>query len=149
LSPILALNPKITKISSGIGCTLVALFHFFHSCVYVCSEWVLKNVSNLTLLTYSNIPNNQVLLSFPTLLAMHVHSTHSNISFCLSITSQIVKNNIIYTVIYYFLDVLGIRMVAIMASLYNDLHIQGSLCGHVIMNSHIILPFIISPNPLL
>jgi len=148
LSPTLALNPKTTKASLRTRCTLVVLFHFFHLCIFVCSKWLLKNVSILALLAYYDIPNNQMLLSFPTLLALHARSTHLNIPFCLSITSQIIGNNVIYTIIYYFLDVLGIRMVAIMASLYNDLHIQGSLCGHVIMNSRIILPFIISPNPL-
>jgi hypothetical protein len=47
---------------------------------------------------------------------LHVHSTHSKIPFCLAITFQIVRSDVVYTLVSFFLDVLSTRMATIMAS---------------------------------
>jgi hypothetical protein len=106
LSPTLTLNMKITKASLMKVCKLITLFHFLHSCSFLHSKWLLRNLSDVALPTFYDIPNNHSKV-FSTSLMLHTHSICSNVPFRVVIISQIVENNVVYTLICSFLGVLG------------------------------------------
>jgi len=115
LSPTSTLNMKITKASLMKMCTLITLFHFLHTCSFLHSKWLLRNLSDVALPTFYDIPINHLKV-FSTSLLWHTHSIHSNVPFHLVIISQIVKSDVVYTLICSFLGVLGTRLTTIKVS---------------------------------